>query len=70
MSRLVRNSLRRRLAWLRGCEEGSATVEFVIIFPAIMMLLLMSVEVGVMMARGMMLDRGIDVSMRTLRLAN
>ena len=68
MSQLVRNSLRRRLTWLRGREEGSATVEFVIIFPAIMMLLLMSVEVGVMMARGMMLDRGIDVSMRTLRL--
>ena len=63
----------QKRSWLRRMrrrEDGSATIEFVIIFPAIMMLLLMSVEVGIMMARGMMLDRGIDVSMRLLRLGN
>lgn len=70
MARLNLRILRNRFKRLRGREDGSASVEFVIIFPAIMMLLLMSVEVGVMMARGMMLDRGIDVSMRALRLGN
>jgi len=55
---------------LRRDETGSATVEFVIIFPVIMTIFLMSIEIGVMMTRGMMLDRGIDITMRDLRLGN
>ena len=58
----------RRFSRLIRSEGGTATIEFVFIFPVIMSLLLMSVEVGVMMARGMMLDRGIDMTMRELRL--
>lgn len=63
--------LKRR--WFRRfakTEDGSVTIEFVILFPMIVSLLLMSVEVGVMMARSLMLDRGIDIAMRELRLGN
>ncbi len=62
------NPLRRFVRRMRGEENGSATVEFVIIVPAIITLFLMSIEVGVMMTRGLMLDRGIDIAMRDLRL--
>ena len=51
-------------------ENGSATVEFVILFPLFMGLFLMSVEIGIYMARSLMLDRAIDVSMRSLRLGS
>lgn len=63
-------SLRRLLATLRRNESGSSTIEFVIIFPAIMSLFMMSIEIGVMMTRGLMLDRAIDITMRDLRLGN
>lgn len=67
MSALI-TPLARLLRRVRKSDDGSATIEFVIIFPALMTLFLMSIEVGVMMARGLMLDRGIDIAMRDLRL--
>lgn len=60
---LIRN-LRRDLAR----EDGNATIEFVLLFPAIMTLFLMSFETGLHMTRGVMLDRGVDIAMRELRL--
>lgn len=58
---------RTALSGLRH-EEGNATIEFAIIFPALMVLFLMVVETGVLMIRGVMLDRAVDISMRDLRL--
>ena len=49
-------------------EDGNATIEFVFLFPALITLFLMVVEAGVIMTRGVMLDRGVDISMRLLRL--
>ncbi len=49
-------------------EEGNATIEFVLLFPALFTLFLMVVESGVLMTRGVMLDRAVDMSMRELRL--
>ncbi len=49
-------------------EEGNATIEFALLFPALMVLFLMVVETGVLMIRGVMLDRAVDISMRELRL--
>lgn len=49
-------------------EDGNATIEFVFLFPALITLFLMVVEAGVLMTRGVMLDRGVDISMRELRL--
>ncbi|ROU03353.1 TadE/TadG family type IV pilus assembly protein [Histidinibacterium lentulum] len=57
-----------RLRRLRRSERGSATVEFVILFPLFFTLLLSSVESGVVMVRQMMLERGLDISVRAVRL--
>ena len=70
MRRLILFRLRRLLGSLRRSEEGSSTVEFVIVFPVVVSLVLMAVEMGVYMTRSLMLDRAIDVSMRSLRLGD
>lgn len=61
-------SLPRRLQrrWRR--EDGNATIEFVLLFPAFMTLFLVVFETGLLLTRGVMLDRGVDVAMRQLRL--
>ncbi len=51
-----------------GREDGNATIEFVILFPALMTIFLMAVELGVMLTRGVMLDRAVDIAVRDLRL--
>jgi hypothetical protein len=53
--------------WLRR-EDGSATIEFVIMFPLIMMLFFSSLEVGIFLTRSVLLDRALDVNIRALRL--
>ncbi len=60
--------MRRLLQTLRRSEDGNATVEFVLLFPALITLFLMVVETGVLMTRGVMLDRAVDIAMRQLRL--
>jgi len=57
--------------WLRRFwqrEEGSMVIEFAIIVPAIFALFLASVEFGIYAMRQMFLDRGLDVTVRTIRL--
>ncbi|MEE9428011.1 MAG: TadE family protein [Paracoccaceae bacterium] len=60
LGRAVRN-LRRR-------ENGNATIEFVILFPMLMTLFFVVFETGLVMTRGVMLDRAVDIAMRDLRL--
>lgn len=55
-------------AKVRRSEDGSATVEFAILFPAFMMVFLASFESGLLMTRQVMLDRGLDLSVRAVRL--
>ena len=49
-------------------ESGTSTIEFVIIAPVFFMFLFMGVELGLTMTRQVMLDRAVDISVRTLRL--
>ena len=49
-------------------EEGNATIEFVILFPAIMTLFLSAFEISIYLARSVLLDRALDISVRQLRL--
>ena len=49
-------------------ENGSATIEFVILFPVLMSMFFVVFETGLLMTRGVMLDRAVDISMRELRL--
>lgn len=49
-------------------DEGNATIEFVILFPAIMTLFLSSFEVSVMLLRSVLLEKSLDTTVRELRL--
>lgn len=49
-------------------EGGVSTLEFVIIAPVLFFLFLATFEAGWMMTRQMMLDRGVDMAMREVRL--
>ncbi len=49
-------------------EDGSATIEFVLLFPLLMYLFLSSIEVGVYLMRSVLLDRAVDINVRALRL--
>ena len=60
----LRDTLRR---FLRR-ENGTASIEFVILVPAYIMVLVGAYESGLMMARYAMLDRGVDLAVRNLRV--
>lgn len=51
-------------------QDGNATIEFVIFFPALMALFLMGFESGYYMLRNVMLERSVDISIRDVRLSN
>jgi len=60
----------KRLRAYRKREDGSATVEFVILFPLIISIFLMGFETGFYMVRNVMLERAVDISVREIRLGN
>ena len=60
--------LHRILRRFRRSEDGAATIEFVILFPAFIAIFLSSFESGLMMVRNVMLERSVDLAVRTLRL--
>lgn len=47
---------------------GAATIEFVTIFPFLMYFFFCLGEIGTLMARQVMIDRGVDMAIRDLRL--
>ncbi len=51
-----------------GSESGGSTVEFVIIFPVFVAAVFSTIEAGWLMSKSMMLDHGLDLSIRDLRL--
>jgi hypothetical protein len=73
MARLLRHVpvLGRRLAARTGLDrdEGTATIEFVIWFPLFFIIMLSSIESGVLMLRYMMLERSLDIAVRHVRLS-
>lgn len=64
------SSLFTRFGRFRRSDDGSATIEFVILFPMIMTIVLMGIESGFYMVRNIMLERAVDISMRDVRLGN
>lgn len=60
--------LARRLARRGRDEDGGATFEFVLLFPLMISMLMMSAEAGLLLTRQAMMERGLDVAMRELRL--
>lgn len=59
---------KRLLKRFAQSEAGTATIEFVIIFPFIVTFMLGSVEIGVLKVRHVMLERAVDLGVRDLRL--
>ena len=55
----------RKLPW---SEKGSSTIEFVILFPPFIIFFLSGVEAGLMMLRNAMLERGLDLAVREIRI--
>ena len=49
-------------------ENGNATLEFVVLFPFLMFMILSLGEAGTLMARAVMLDRGLNLAIRDVRL--
>ena len=49
-------------------QDGTATIEFVILFPVFMVLTVSAVEMGILTLRQVMLERGIDITVRALRV--
>ncbi len=67
MMRLIHSTSRRVSRLVRG-EDGNASVEFMIIFPIYLALLVMSLELSFITLRQTMLERGLDIAVRDIRL--
>ena len=61
-------SFQNRLAAFWSDSGGNAAMEFVVLFPFLMFMLFSIAEAGVLMARTVMLERGLDIAVRDLRL--
>lgn len=71
MSRAMRQKRRHWLPRLWGRakrEDGNATIEFVILFPLFVTILVSSVEIGFITFRHTMLERAVDLTVRDIRL--
>lgn len=49
-------------------DAGNASIEFCILFPAFLFVMLASIESGLMMTRNVVLERSVDIAVRDLRL--
>ena len=58
----------RHLVRFARDEGGNATIEFVLFVPFFLMLFLSTFEMGMLMVRQTMLDRGLDITVRLIRL--
>jgi len=52
----------------RDCERGTASLEFVLVFPVFFAFFLMTFESGMVSLRHVMLERGVDVTVREVRI--
>jgi len=65
---MARGGILRRFGKYLRAKSGAATVEFVIIFPVLIWIVFSTFELGWMTTRQMMLDRGVSLTIRDLRL--
>lgn len=68
MTRRVSSILRKPGKRWFSREDGSSTVEFVLIFPLFLILFTATFELGFLMTRYMMFDRALDVAVRSVKL--
>lgn len=63
------HALRRPIARRFADERGNATVEFVLVFPVMIIILVSAFEIALANVQHVMLERGTDLAVRELRLA-
>lgn len=51
-------------------DKGTASIEFVILFPMFFTIMISSIEMGILMTRQVFLDRAVDLAVRDLRLGS
>lgn len=68
MTRSFLSRIGRRACAARRNEDGNATVEFVLVFPPLMLLFISAFEIGLANVQHVMLERGTDLGVRELRL--
>ena len=64
----IRGTLCRLAGRFTRREDGAVTVDFVIVVPAFLMILVAGIESGVTLTRQVILDRALDIAVRDLRL--
>ena len=61
-------SMKAHLAQFWRAENGTASVEFIIVMPVYIAVLTLGVELGLVTLRHTLLERGIDIAVREVRL--
>ncbi len=61
-------ALRRRSRRFARTENGNGTIEFCLFLPLFLVLFISSFDLGMVLARNTMLDRGLDMTIRMVRL--
>ncbi|SLN32159.1 TadE-like protein [Roseovarius litorisediminis] len=59
----------KALGRFRKSESGTASVEFVLVFPVFLILMMFSIELGFVTLRHTLLERGLDMAARDIRLS-
>lgn len=67
MMSMIRNTS-RFLRRFRKEDAGSPSVEFVLVFPAFIFIIVSAFELGLLMTRHVMMERGLDMAVREVRL--
>ncbi len=65
---MTRRTLRQRLRGFAQAEHGSVALDFVIVLPLVLTILLSSFEAGYTMLRMVMMERSLDIAVRDLRV--
>lgn len=63
-----KRGLLSRIVRFRKDEDGNSTIEFVFLFPMFLFIFLSSFEMGILMVRHVMLERGLDLAVRAVRI--
>ena len=66
---MTRHGPLRALRRFRREEDGNATLEFAILIPAFLMILMSTVELGLINIRQSQLERALDITVRSIRLS-
>lgn len=61
-------SIKKRFFRSAKDESGAATVEFILILPVYLSMMMFSIELGFVTMRHVLLERGLDIAVRDLRL--